>query len=272
MKKKLFFGIGMLLIVCFAGLTGCTLFSTDDEVTYKDTDGGVTLSKYEGNSSHDSLVVPDEFEGKAVVSISEYGIAACEYLSYISIGKNVTDISPRAFCGTNKVVSFTVAEDNPMYCSVDGVIFTKDMTELVAYPNYSRKEGSYVVPDGVKKIRSCAFYMCDSLKKVTLASSVEVIGEYAFFKCGGLEYIELNEGLKIVEQDGFSFTEGLKELRLPSTLEKIGDYGFYAKTSKLTGNTFTTRKKISEIECGKSWRPQATGMANSAIDPQYVGA
>lgn len=269
MRKKVLLGICLLIVVCIVGLTGCDLFSTDDEITYKDVDGGVALSGYEGNSSHDRLDIPDEYEGKPVVEISEYGVSACEYLSYITIGKNVKEISPRAFCGTNKVVSFTVDADNPYFCSVDGVIFSKDMTVLVAYPNYRAQDGEYVIPDGVKTIRSCAFFMCDSLKKVVFPASVEKVEEFAFFKCEKMEHVELNEGLKIVERDGFSFSEGLVELHLPSTIETIGDYGFYSKTSKIT--SFTTKKRVEQINCGKNWRPQTTGMENSALSPQYVG-
>ncbi len=267
MKRIVICAIFCLIAVT---LTACSVFSTDDEITYKDVEGGKALSQYEGNSSHDRLDIPDEIDGKPVVEISKYGVAACEYLSYITIGKNVKEISSRAFCGTNKVISFTVAEDNPYFRSVDGVIFNKEMTELIAYPNYRQKGGEYVVPEGVKKIKSCAFYMCDSLKKVTLASTVEEVEDFAFFKCEGMEHIVLNEGLKIVGQDGFSFCEGLLELHLPSTIEKIGDYGFYAKTSKIT--SFTTKKRIEEIECGKNWRPQTTGMENSALAVEYVGA
>lgn len=272
MKKINLLALCLLTVVCLLGTAGCTLFTTDDEVTYKDVEGGVALTKYEGNSSHDTLEIPDEYDGKPVISIDCYGISACEYLSVIKIGKNVKEISERAFCGTNRLTQFIVAEENPYFCSVDGVIYNKEKTELVAYPNYRQKNGAYTVLDGTKTIGSCAFFMCNSLKKVTFPASVETVGSYAFFKCEGLEQVELNEGLKVVENDGFSFSEGLKELRLPSTIEKIGDYGFYAKTSKLNGDTFTTKKKISEIECGKSWRPQATGMENSAIDPKYVGA
>ena len=270
MRNKIRLISCLLIFICVVCLSGCSnLFSTEDEITYKNVDGGMALSGYEGNSSHDRLDIPDEYEGNPVVEISEYGVSACEYLSYITIGKNVKEISPRAFCGTNKLVSFTVDPENPYFCSVDGVIFSKDMTVLIAYPNYRAKDGAYTIPDGVKTIRSCAFFMCDSLKKVTFPASVEKVEEFGFFKCGGLEHIELNEGLKIVERDGFSFSEGLQELHLPSTIEAIGDYGFYSKTSKIT--SFTTKKRVEQINCGKNWRPQTTGMENSALSPQYVG-
>ncbi len=251
-------------------LAGCNLFSTDDEITYKDVDGGKKLSEYEGNSSHKELVIPAEYEGKPVVEIGEYAVSAAEYLESITIGKNVQKISYRAFCGTCKNLrEYIVDEENPYFCSVDGVIFNKEMTTLIAYPN-QRESKEYVVPEGVTKIESCAFYMCSNLEKVTLASTVTEIGDYSFFKCSGLKKIELNEGLRTVGRDGCSYCESFEELCLPSTLESIGDYGFYSTTSTAL-KTFTTKKRIERIQCGKSWRPQTTGMANSAMSPTYVG-
>ena len=269
MKKFLCFLSVILTVLSTSLLFGCSMFSTDDEIEYKETDDGYMLYRYEGNSSHAELEIPDEYEGKPVTEIGKYAVSAAEYLTVIKIGKNVTRISERAFCGTYKnLKAFVVDPENTAYCSIDGIIFTKDLKSIVAYPD--KREGvEYVVPDGVETIADCAFYMCESLKKVTLATSVVSVGEYAFFKCVGLESVTLNEGLKTVGKNGFSFTEGLLELHLPSTIEKIGDYGFYSKTSVIS--SFTTKKRVEQIECGKGWRPQTTGMENSALTPVYVG-
>ncbi len=268
-KKTIILAIIILVMCCLLGVTGCSYFSTDDEITYKNVEEGKALSEYKGNSSHESLVIPAEIDGKPVVELADYAVSAAEYLKTITIGKNVKTISYRAFCGTvRNLTAYVVDEENPYFCSVDGVLFNKEKTVLVAYPNM-RAGTEYVIPDGVTTISSCAFFMCDHLTKVTFPATVVKVEDFGFFKCGGLEHIELNEGLKEVGANGFSFSEGLLELHLPSTLEKIGDYGFYAKTSKIS--SFTTKRRIESIECGKSWRPQATGMENSALTPSYVG-
>ncbi len=268
-KRSIIAAIILLVMSCALSVTGCSYFSTDDEITYKDVEGGKALTRYEGNSSHESLVIPAEVNGKPVVELADYAVSAAEYLKTITIGKNVKTISYRAFCGTvRNLTAYVVDEENPYFCSVDGVIFNKEKTVLVAYPNM--KAGTeYRIPDGVTTIAGCAFYMCSNLTKVTFPDSIKKVDEYAFFKCGGLQRIELNEGLEEVCRDGFSFTEGLLELHLPSTLKKIGDYGFYAKTSKIS--SFTTKRRVEDIDCGKSWRPQTTGMGNSALTPSYVG-
>lgn len=47
------------------------------------------------------------------------------------------------------VQELRVSEENTAYTAVDGVIFTKDLETLVAFP--AGRDGTYAVPDGTKK-------------------------------------------------------------------------------------------------------------------------
>ena len=68
----------------------------------------------------------------------------------------------------------TVDADNSAYCSLDGVLFTKDMKQLICYPSGKRAE-TYMVPEGVEVIRTFAFECQQFLKNVYLPSSVKTI-------------------------------------------------------------------------------------------------
>ncbi len=70
----------------------------------------------------------------------------------VNISASVKSIGDYAF---TTVQEFNVAEGNTAYTDVDGVLFSKDMTELVCYP-HARAAG-YRIPDGVKKISNWAF-------------------------------------------------------------------------------------------------------------------
>lgn len=59
-----------------------------------------------------------------------------------------------------------MAEGSQSFVSVDGVVFTKDMTTLIAYPPVKKGE-AYVVPDGVETIVVDAFVGASELKRVT---------------------------------------------------------------------------------------------------------
>ena len=100
-------------------------------------------------------------------------------LTSITIGRNVSYISEYAFVGCSYLKSITVDSSNPNYSSVDGVLFSKDKTQLIWYP--AAKEGtSYTVPSTVTGIQYSAFNGSKSLMNVTVPSSVVSIGDYAF--------------------------------------------------------------------------------------------
>ncbi len=63
---------------------------------------------------------------------------------------------------------------------------------------------SYVIPEGVKTIRSKAFYKCYELKEISLPSTLKSIEEKAFFRCD-LKEILLPQGLEMIGKDAFAF-------------------------------------------------------------------
>jgi hypothetical protein len=74
-----------------------------------------------------------------------------------------------------------VDSQNPAYTSVEGVLFNKNRTVLIAYP--VGKQGSYTVPSNVTSIGNYAFYRCSGLTSITIPSSVTSIGDEAFNGC-----------------------------------------------------------------------------------------
>lgn len=105
--------------------------------------------------------------------------AECGKLEKLFIGNNV-----RYVCvgeeGTESILGFydcislkeiIVSDENPYYVSVDGVLFSKDMTELCLYP--SSKEGEYYsVPESVERIGDFAFGQNKNLKKLYVPANV----------------------------------------------------------------------------------------------------
>jgi len=77
-----------------------------------------------------------------------------------------------------------VSEGNPNYASVDGVLYDKAMTTLVACP--AGKPGAFTIPNSVTAIGDYAFAVCTALTSVTIPDSVTTIGNYAFVVCTAL--------------------------------------------------------------------------------------
>ncbi len=81
--------------------------------------------------------------------------------------------------------SIEIAEDNPNYCSIDGVLFSKDKRELLCYLHH-KQDNEYTIPASVGKIGIRAFQNCQNLKKITISENVTVIGYGAFEDCKNL--------------------------------------------------------------------------------------
>ena len=96
------------------------------------------------------------------------------------------------------LAEFEVEDDNPIYCSIDGVLFTKDRKKLVAYPNAHGSE--YIVPEGVEEIMHFAFKSCRNVRIVRLPASVRKLSINAFYECAALKYVYLPDNFEVMEK------------------------------------------------------------------------
>ncbi len=122
-----------------------------------------------------SITIPDN-----VTSIGMCAFAYNSDMTTAHIGSGVTSIGERVFTVCPQLTEITVDADNPSYSSEDGVLFNKDKTILICYPE--NKPGSdYTIPDTVKAIETDAFYSCNNIVNLTIPVSVTAIKSSAFY-------------------------------------------------------------------------------------------
>ena len=121
---------------------------------------------------------------ESLYDIGHYAFFECISLSGITLPKNVTSIGVGVFTGCQELTAINVDAANQMLTSVDGVLFDKAMTTLIAYP--AKKAGnSYSIPDGILKLNN--FSLCRSgLRSVTIPASVATIAYASFDGCESL--------------------------------------------------------------------------------------
>lgn len=145
------------------------------------------------------------------------GKTAAEY----EIFSSVSEIADRAFSGSG-LEAIHVPEDSAYYCDIDGVLFDKACTTLVAYPNY-RKGSGYTIPDGVTTILPYAFYLCFKLTSVVIPSSVTSIGNNAFANCSHLASVNIPDGVTDIGEYAFQICKSLSSVKIPGSISHISD-------------------------------------------------
>ena len=168
-----------------------------------------------------SITIPS-----SVTSIGSYAFHSCQFESVI-IPSGVTSIGSDAFLGCPRLTSITVDPNNSNYSSVDGVLFNKDITELIRYPA-GNTSASYSIPDSVTSIRDNAFRFCHSLKSVTFGvdSKLQSIGADAFNSCSGLESINIPNSVTSIGEQTFMYCSNLKSIIIPNNVTVIKDRTF----------------------------------------------
>ena len=88
--------------------------------------------------------------------IEDYAFEDLSFVKSIYISKSVTSIGDEAF--HDKITDITVDENNEVYKSIDGNLYSKDGKTLIMY-TIGENETSFTIPDTVQRIESGAFSM-----------------------------------------------------------------------------------------------------------------
>ncbi len=161
-----------------------------------------------------------------VTMIGDYAFNYCSALTSATIPKSVTTIGNAPFCNCSSLTEINVASGNTRYCSVNGVLFNKEKTELIDYP--SGKQGTYAIPTGVKTIGDGAFSSCTGLTGITIPSGVTSIENGAFYCCESLTSVTIPSGVTAIGGTAFCVCKNLTSITIPSTVTSIGDEAFHS--------------------------------------------
>ena len=108
-------------------------------------------------------------------SIGDYAFGGDYELSNVTLPNSLSDISPTAFFNSENFCEYLTDASNPYFSVTDGVLYSKDKTELVSYP-YGKKGNEYSVLSGTKSIGDYAI-VCNNLDSVYVPQSVGTIGK-----------------------------------------------------------------------------------------------
>jgi uncharacterized repeat protein (TIGR02543 family) len=160
---------------------------------------------------------------EGVTSIGNTAFAECDALTGVTIPENVASIGDFAFMCCYNLTDFVVDDANTAYSSLDGVLFNKSQTILVAYPD--GRVGNYTIPPGVISIGDTAF-ASSSLTSMTIPDGVTSIGDYAFGWCSILASVTIPDSVTTIGSYAFLQCFSLSGVTIPANVTSIGDYAF----------------------------------------------
>lgn len=265
---------------------------TASEVVVPEGVTSIAALAFEGNKNMETLRL-----SATVESVNKDALADCISLNQVVLSKDlsyfdqlsgadlekVTFVIPEDMTEFNwltfynrPVKFFEVSENHPTLSSVDSVIFSKSMDEIIFYP--SGKEGEeYTVPASVKKIGnsafSCnqqirsvlfegaieeveiqAFWNCSKLECATFSKGITKIPYGMFVGCGSLREVSGLDGVTEIAEVAFSECANLTAITLPDTLKTIGKWAFRCCYSLETLNFPKSLESIGEeafLDCTK---------------------
>ena len=257
-KNTIFKALFIIIILIFVGLSLFFSFNSisSDKYTYKENDTGYTLYQFVGKEEDITLhvdYVRDEAgvadPSKPVTEVREFSMSCNEYVRFIFIGKDVSEIQPHCFYYTKNLMAVIVDPENQNYTSVDGVLYSKDMKEIILHPmrnhqyraalgagiiapadeitaeafldEFSEKYGDETMSDAEeygKQFSKEAFYK--------IPDSVLKIADSCFSDCEALIYVDIPSSVKKIGNLAFFKCKSFETITIPDGVESIGSDGF----------------------------------------------
>ncbi|MBR2048167.1 MAG: leucine-rich repeat protein [Oscillospiraceae bacterium] len=184
-----------------------------------------------------TLVLPEDVYG-----FTQAAFSGCTTLEELTLCDS-RDWEPGSLVHCTSLQSIFVHDTNTLFQSVDGVIYSKDLSTLVRYP--TGRAGTYTIPEGTGTIGRSAFEGCAGLTDVTLPDSIQSIDQLAFRDCTGLTRFALPQGFTRIRSMVFYGCENLQTIDLPDTVTAIEKHTF---AGCLSLNHVKLPQQLTELE------------------------
>lgn len=177
-------------------------------------DNTVSRGMFAGCSWLEELTLP-----AGTTTVEENAFENCRSLSVLHFSPQLTEFAPSAGC--SGLTAFDVPSANPAFCSADGILYNKEMTTLLWYPE-GKADVTCAVPSTVTAIGEYAFRN-SRLQGIDLPASLKDIGQGAF-AASALESVVLPDAVSLIPNGCFQRCERLVSLTLGTAASYMSEY------------------------------------------------
>lgn len=206
----------------------------------------MTLSEYIWN--HNQKLKTINFEPGT--NIKQFGDGAwngCISLESVTIPSSIEYLSSTIFLKCIKLRRIDVDKNNQNFSSVDGIVYSKDQTEMIMCPVGII---SATIPNNTKNINKDAFYKCEQLESLEFqpGNSIKEIDPGTFSTCTKLTKIVLPTSLLTVKRNTFQKCPNLAVITFPDNLVcNLNDNSIFENCDSLINVSFGINCKLTSF-------------------------
>lgn len=157
----------------------------------------------------DSIRIPDtvEYNGNSymVTGIDNNSFACVKNVKKVILPKTIRSAPSLAFNYNSGIEEIIVDEENPYYTTVNGVMYTKDMKCLIAYP-CAKPDSVFIVPEGPQSVGMNAFTLLRNLKDITMPLTLKTMENGAMIT-GSIQRAVFQDSVTMFEYGACSLYE-----------------------------------------------------------------
>lgn len=151
-------------------------------------------------------------------------LSSMSMVQHLLLGSQLASIEPSTFNQMTHLESIEVDEANTNFITIDGVLYTKDLTTLVCYPQAKDYE-SFIIPNEVVHIESYAFYQTSNLLSIAFENNTQIteIGVLAFNEARSVENLILPDTVETINDLALAGMTNLTSIIIPESVTMISD-------------------------------------------------
>lgn len=228
------------IILCYPSAKPGSSFAIPQTVS------NISESAFSNCVNLENIILPEQLR-----EIDWWTFENCSKLKSIRIPLSVESIGQAAFAGCMSLTNIEIDEATPYFTYRDGVLYNKDMTDIICYPA-GRTAQTYTVPKSVEEIEVIAFSGNPYLKDIIIDSN-----NPNYVSIDGILY---DKGLHTILYCPSG--RAMETVSFPKSVNRIGDFAFYGcqeprvvipdNIDDIGVSPFGSGQNVTELVIGKS--------------------